>query len=186
MGKIERFGRRMVGVDLSITSTGVAVMEGRGPGPVVTSRLRTTPRAATFQGKLGRFQTISGRVLEHVQDGDSLVFLEGPSYGSTGSASHDIAGNWWLLYESLRVWEVRIIVIPPALVKIYATGRGNASKDEVLAATVRRYPSIDIPGNDIADAVVLLAMGCRLAGEPLEHSMPVTHLRALDKVDLKL
>jgi crossover junction endodeoxyribonuclease RuvC len=111
------------------------------------------------------------------------IFLEGPSYASAGSATHDIAGNWWLLYDWLTYQEgYDVTVIPPATVKTYATGKGNAAKDAVMAAAIRRYPETDIPGNDIADAVVLLAIGCRLQGQPLEDGLPQTHLRALEKI----
>jgi crossover junction endodeoxyribonuclease RuvC len=75
-------------------------------------------------------------------------------------------------------------VVPPATLKTYATGKGNASKDAVLAAVVKRYPGWAVTGNDVADAVVLMAMGARLLGHPLESSLPQSHLRALDKLTL--
>ena len=73
--------------------------------------------------------------------------------------------------------------VPPALLKKYATGRGNAAKDEVLAAVVRRYPHADINGNDIADAVVLAAMGARHREAPIENSLPALNASALAKVN---
>ena len=63
--------------------------------------------------------------------------------------------------------------VAPALLKKYATGKGNAAKDEVLASVVRRYPQVDISGNDISDALVLAAMGARQLRTPIETSMPV-------------
>lgn len=77
-----------------------------------------------------------------------------------------------------------LLVVTPAQLKTYATGKGNASKDAVLAAAVKRYPAWDITGNDVADAVVLMAIGSRLLGHPIEASLPQTHLRALDKLAL--
>lgn len=181
---------QIVGIDLSLTSTGLAVYS---PDDVVPGGLAETATVTSkpsklpgYAGKLERFQIIGSRILSSVLPTpayeDFHVYLEGPSYASAGSATHDIAGNWWLLYELLEGEGCSITVVPPAVVKMYATGKGNASKDAVLAAAIKRYPDVDIPGNDIADAVILLAIGCRLAGRPLEDQLPATHLRALDKL----
>lgn len=171
-----------VGIDLSLTSTGIAYTR-LGHWPKTELVKSKPPKMDGYGAKLGRFHAIRADIMLIVGDGhDSHVFLEGPSYGSAGQATHDIAGNWWLLYEMLTDWGHKVTVVPPAIVKQYATGKGNASKDAVLAAAIKRYPEIDIPGNDIADAVILMAIGRRRAGQPLEDSLPATHLRALDKL----
>lgn len=69
----------------------------------------------------------------------------------------------------------------------YATGKGggkDAGKDAVLAAAIRTYPHLDITGNDIADAVIFLAIGRRLTGQPMEASLPKARLDALAKIEL--
>jgi hypothetical protein len=64
----------------------------------------------------------------------------------------------------------------------YATGKGMIAKDAVLAAVVRRYVGIDVTCNDEADALILAAMGARHLGQPIEDSLPLTHLAAMDNV----
>lgn len=109
--------------------------------------------------------------------------LEGPSYGSAGQATHDIAGNWWLLYQRLEARGDVVKIIPPSCVKQYATGKGNAAKDAVMAAAIKNYPAVDITNNNTADATILLALGLRMAGMPLETTPPVAaKLKALDKL----
>ena len=112
--------------------------------------------------------------------------LEAPSYGSATGSQHDRSGLWWMTYHRIVASTVGVTVLPvaPTVRAKYATGKGNASKDAVLAAAVRRYPDIDITGNDIADAVILMAIGCRLLGKPIDDPMPATHLAALDKIQL--
>jgi crossover junction endodeoxyribonuclease RuvC len=67
---------------------------------------------------------------------------------------------------------------------MYALGKGVGTKDAVLAAAIERYRHlVTIDQNDVADATVLLAMGCRQIGRSLETSLPLTHLRAMAKVD---
>jgi crossover junction endodeoxyribonuclease RuvC len=71
------------------------------------------------------------------------------------------------------------VLIAPQTRAVYATGSGNAGKDEVLAAVVRRYDSAhvrpDIANNNEADA---LAMACHHYGAPLA-PVPASHARAL-------
>jgi crossover junction endodeoxyribonuclease RuvC len=47
---------------------------------------------------------------------------------------------------------------------------------------IRRYPDVDVDGNDVADALVLAAIGCRHLGSPLEESLPANHLAAMNKI----
>ena len=180
----------IIGLDLSLGSTGLAVRDDAGK--ITTHRIQSKPKATgplvktkrgmtasqTYEDKLTRFMLIGHRVAQLVPDG-STVYVEGPSYGSPGSSSHDIAGNWWLVLQRLDEKNCDVVVVPPATLKTYATGKGNTDKDNVLAAVIRRYLDLGITGNDVADAVTLMAIGCRIAGAPLEDNLPATHLRAL-------
>lgn len=184
----------IVGLDLSLTSTGIAVHMN---GETVTHRIQSKPRPTgppdakskgkptqTHRDKANRMGNIRDDVRALVPFG-SIVYLEGPSYASVGAASHDIAGNWWmLLNELLFTWGCDVFVVSPAQRCQYATGKGagpDAGKDRVLAAAIRRYPDLDITGNDIADAVILMALGCRHQGAPID-DVPALNLRALDKL----
>jgi Holliday junction resolvasome RuvABC endonuclease subunit len=46
--------------------------------------------------------------------------------------------------------------VPVAAVKRKATGKGNAGKDEMLAAAKVRWPDIEIPDDNCADALWIL------------------------------
>jgi crossover junction endodeoxyribonuclease RuvC len=98
------------------------------------------------------------------------------------------AGFWWLVAWRLWVRGYTVVEVPPATRTRYATGRGNASKDDVLSAVIRRYPHVDVNGNDEADSLVLAAMGMRHLGRPIEPllgracALPQTHLAAMDAV----
>lgn len=48
---------------------------------------------------------------------------------------------------------------------------------------IRRYPQVDITGNDIADALVLAAMAARRLGFPIEEALHQANLAALDKIN---
>lgn len=74
-----------------------------------------------------------------------------------------------------------VVKVPPASLKRYATGRGNASKAEVLVAAVTRLGYMGADHN-VADAMWLHAMGRDLLGDPVVE-MPAAHRRALDAID---
>ena len=182
---------RVVGADLSLTSTGLADSRGR------TDRVRTKPssdvpatvrRLASISRNVHSFATMTAGEdgvdgLRYAADPADLVVVEGPSFASTGGQQHTRGGLWWSVVDALHWSDLPILVVPPTVLKTYATGKGNAGKDEVLAAVVKRYPAWDVTGNDIADAVVLAAIGARLLGHPVD-DLPKTHLRALAKVTL--
>jgi Holliday junction resolvasome RuvABC endonuclease subunit len=65
-------------------------------------------------------------------------------------------------------------------IKMFATGKGNANKDAMLAAAIRRF-GYDGTSNDEADALILWHLCKRALGEGLR-SLPQAHERCLDAV----
>lgn len=172
----------VAGIDPSLTNTGIAIASdgvmhlamGVGSRGSLTDSLKTRDV---------RQRELTRRVLEELMAcGVEKVAIEGPSYGNKHGSQHDRSGFWWRLVSTSRSLGLEVVEVPPTVRAKYACGRGNASKDQVLAATVRRYPFVNIEDNNQADAVVLAAIAARLAGEPIEDSLPATHLSALAKV----
>jgi Holliday junction resolvasome RuvABC endonuclease subunit len=80
-----------------------------------------------------------------------------------------------------RLWQDSraVAIAPPASVKLYAAGKGNASKDQVLTAAVRRLPGFDGDNNE-ADAAWMAAMGLdHLTGHSV---VPASQRQALAKL----
>lgn len=161
----------VVGVDLSLTATGVAT---RHSAELITS---TGHRDDTLIDRRARLNHIRYRVISWCQAAD-LVVIEAPSFGSRGGSAHDRAGLWWLVVSALIHRDIAVIDISPKTRAKYATGRGNAGKDEVLTAAVRRLP-IDVDNNNTADAAWLCAIGHDLLGAPLA-PLPAAHRSAID------
>ena len=90
-----------------------------------------------------------------VQSSYALGVIEGPSFGSKGAGQHERAHLWWELAGLLDELCRDVIEVPPTNRAKYATGKGNAGKDEVLAAVVRRYPDVNVTNNNEADSLVL-------------------------------
>lgn len=159
----------VLGVDLSLTSTGIAQRRTVG-------RL-TPPKGVTG---LDRLRWIRQHVLV-ASAGVDLVVVEGLAFSSNTGKASERAGAWWLVVDALDAAGLSVAVVPPASRCRYATGKGNAPKDAVLAAACRRFPDVDVTGNDQADALWLAAMGCEYLGAPMVE-LPVAHRQALSGV----
>lgn len=166
--------KQILGLDLSLTSSGVALI-----GDGLLSAWAYKPKGTG----LSRLRQARAEFVYWAREAE-LVLIEGPSYGSQGggrqSGHHERAGLWWLVYEALDKREIPVAVVPPATLKRYATGKGNASKDAMLVAAAKRFPNWE-GGNDEADAAWLAAMGADRLGIPFV-SMPAANREALNAV----
>ena len=174
---------RIVGLDLSLTATGVAIVSSRVTVHTVTSK---GSKDATLDQRAERLAGLVGDTLYGARCGAlgvkaDLVVIEQPAFSRTTGHHHDRSGLWWLVVDAMRVNSFPVVEVTPSGLKKYATGRGNAGKDEVLLAVARRFPDVEVTNNNEADALVLAAMGARYLGRPID-DMPKSHLTALDAV----
>ena len=99
------------------------------------------------------------------------VLLEGYSYGSTGKVFH-IAENTAILKYNLWDEQIPFSIIPPTVIKKFATGKGNANKEKMYEEFVKENPGVDLrsdltprssnvisPVNDIVDAYFIAKFG---------------------------
>jgi len=167
----------VLGLDLSLTSTGVAGNDQGG--------WSTTIRPKNLKG-LRRIQFIRDTIGRNYLEGVNLVVAEGPSFGSTGGSAHERAGLWWMVAELLADRGVNAVSMPPLSAKQYATGNGMADKQRVLQSVCHFFPWFSPakrPGiNDEADAVALCAAGADHLGIPMAN-LPPSHRKALDGVN---
>lgn len=181
----------VAGIDPSLSSTGVAVIS-TGQRPELY-RVKSAPPPPECKDDWTvrdvRISDIIERTAEYIPR-RALVIMESPFIPSKTSAGGlvDRLGLWWRMYHHLaaRMGCTMLPMTPQARMK-YATGKGNAHKDVVLAAVIKRYASVTVTGNDEADALVYAAMGCRLNQSPLDDEdggLPLTHLGALKGIML--
>lgn len=135
-----------LGLDLSLTATGFADHVGTG--------LIHAPKG---EAGIERIETLAMAVTERARLSD-VVIIEGHSFSSRQSFAHEIGELFGVVRYLLYISGTPIVEVPPASLKKYATGKGNAGKDEVIAAAIR---SLGFPGsnNNEADAWVLYSMG---------------------------
>lgn len=160
--------RIVVGLDLSLTATGYANDAGTG-----------TLTAAPKKG-CARLALLRDLVSLECRDAD-LVVVEGYAFAARNSHAHALGELGGVIRLALHEAGVPFVDVPPASLKKYATGKGNANKGEMLAAAIRRLGYEGASDNE-ADAMWLRAMGLDALGCPVV-KLPETHRAALAKVD---
>jgi hypothetical protein len=159
----------VVGVDLSLTATGIATAAGL--------HLLSTDRRGE-----DRIDWIADQLVSYyAAPGDTdLVVLEGLSHGSQGNKVHEIAGLHWHVRAILFRFAIPTAVVPPSTLKKYTTGKGTATKPDMRMALYQRT-GLDERDDNKVDAWWLRAMGADALGVPTI-GMPAAHRAALAKV----
>jgi crossover junction endodeoxyribonuclease RuvC len=140
-------GPRALGLDLSLTSTGVASSLGW------CTRIRPRTRG------LDRLREIVTSVRGHAK-GYPLAVIEGPAYSRASQAGHDeLAALRWMVRDALDRARIPIAIVAPTTLKLWATGKGNASKGDMKSAMATRFPASGLTSSDEADALALADMG---------------------------
>jgi crossover junction endodeoxyribonuclease RuvC len=186
---------RIVGLDLSIASTGWATIQGGTPilGQQITGSLIDTgvfksdppkglaPRSiAWYRNSIGRTEHLCSEVSALVRGAD-LVVIETPALYAKGNALDRMFAVWWMVLEAVDAERVPWAPVIPQQIKMYATGKGTAAKEAVLAEVIHRFPG-RVGGFDEADALTAAAMGADHLGCPIAE-MPAKHRAALARVE---
>lgn len=161
-----------MGIDPSLTSTGIAVNEETLS---IRNSLKGPERLIDIRN------AVMGLVRYHMVD---CVAIEHYSYASRNSQAHSIGELGGVLRVLLFELKVLAIEIPPTCRAKFATGKGNAGKPEVVSAISARTGIVwnGGDGSDRCDAWVLNEMIKYKVGLSTI-DWPKSHLEALDKID---
>lgn len=185
-----------IGIDYSITSPGICVHNGDSWGGASNcdfyffNSKKTEPEfnpsennihwieygSKEFSDDFERFNYLSDSICSII---DTViiktkripnVFIEGYSFGSTGSRLFQIAENTALLKYKILKRNIPLNTVPPTTIKKFATGKGNSNKEnledyfidetgisfrEILSQT----PSQFNPSSDLIDAYYICKYG---------------------------
>lgn len=157
----------VIGLDLSLAATGMVT-------PSERVRLATSPRDATAL----RLTSIRDRIMTAVRrEAPDLIVIEDlPRHVAHGGP------QLGMVHGVVRValWESgqHFILVPPATLKKYVSGKGGASKGDMRMAIFKRF-DLDFADDNVADAFGLMAMGLDLLEHPLV-TMPAGQRAVLD------
>lgn len=169
--------RRVVGLDLSLRSTGIGIVTDTARGAklahdvIKANVTRTGPKDAkgksteTFGDRYRRMSELAKDVTHHAFTAD-LVVIEG-FFVSPGVGVQDRAALWWVVAGALYRRGVPVAVISPTSVKLAIAGKGKADKVEVALAVQKLWPGADLGNNDSADAIGMAHLGAVALGWPV-------------------
>ncbi len=161
----------VVGIDPSYTATGIAFADGR----VAKHRWSGKERCRLADA----YDALSMGTLWPVAP--DLVVIESYSHGSK-HAAHKMGELGGVMRLALMHAGIPYVDAAPTAVKKYATGKGNATKEAVLAAAIRR---LDYEGasTDEADALWLRQLGLAHIGDSRAVEVPAVHREALKALE---
>lgn len=165
-----------MGIDLSLTRTGVAWTESNAPQ---WDTIRSSPKDGS---EAVRARQIADRIhVLIVVHEPRLAVVEAQSWGSKYRPNE---GLRLMVAEILELEQIPVMPVAPASRIVFATGDGRKKEKKHVTAAVRKTVP-GCPNHDVADALVLACMG--LAKMHLPHPMghlSERHTRALDKLKL--
>lgn len=173
---------RIVAVDPSLRSTGVAQVFN---GALATDVIRPTPlpKNRAPQGvaqQADRVIELVDLVWMWVSRADILV-IEDSSKRSIGGLQEE---RHWLrggVVTRARRNGIAIVMLPPSVVKVYATNNGNADKEEMVEAAFKHFPGVEIEDDNAADAAWMAALVARRLGLTIDN-VPIEHERAFKNI----
>lgn len=172
----------VVGLDISLTSTGIATWDGE---------YNVFTKPADFGHPMERYETIWAGILEvlvndiYQQDQQEFVVaIEGYAFAKRSSHAHAQGELGGIVRQQLFQRGVPYVEIPPTSLKKFTTGKGNASKtDMVVSVSLRTGRAWTGKGaDDRVDAWALRQMTMAHLDNP-DYDWPQAHRDALDKID---
>lgn len=134
---------------------------GTVAGPLACGRLDLRPRR--FDSLGGRFLRFEKSVRELVQTHrPALIVFEEHRAHAGIQAAQVLGAVTALVMKCADEAGIDYAAVPVATLKKHATGTPRASKALMVAAARKKFPSMNIPDDNVADALHLLRWGVEL------------------------
>lgn len=149
----------VVGLDLSLRESGVVV---------------STDKSDEFHERdiISRAEYIAESILKliekTVKTSETLCIIEGYGFAAKGRV-FDLAEVGGIVKKTLTNSKCPYIVITPGQLKKYATGIGNANKEQVRTGIIMNWNTY-IENNNVCDAYVLARIGRAFIGQDVNLS----------------
>jgi len=149
-----------IGIDPSLRKTGVGILtDTRATASTLKGKYKDIPRLVYIKNQF----KLQCELATHSYGPINHICIEGAAYGATNRA--DAQGQLrGVLSVSAHDFCSNITVVPPTLLKLYATGNGNADKDKMIRAAHTQW-NLKLT-DDEADALWLAHLAYALDQNP--------------------
>ncbi|MEV8339242.1 hypothetical protein [Leucobacter sp. NPDC077196] len=177
----------ILGIDFSLTATGVCAIEDSA-AECITIRSKKEDGWWEFPSRVENIACAVDLWRNPLGlPGPAQLVIETPAFAAKSASLDRMFGGWWMFVATIMrdcLYEPPLLVTP-SQVKKFATGKGNAGKDEVMLAVSRRYPAVEVTDNNQTDALVLAAIGAAVMGEPFSDSLTKGQQEVVEAVRLR-
>ena len=179
--------KRVLGIDPSLTATGLCWIDidehnGFWAGEVSTVGAPPPGKDRSHRAMSRRVSALMELINNAVYNCD-LIAIESMAYSAKGATAYVLPWVWGRVIDLAEHYSIPVLVVGTSQVKKYATGKGNADKDQVLAAAIRRFPGLKITNNNEGDAAIIASVGCRYLGFPIDGKPTLAQLDVMKKIE---
>lgn len=162
----------VVGIDLSLTHTGYAILNEKGivlmsgvikskpcgPKPMDETK-RIVKIAQEVMGKIGKITPDWGEEI--------LVSIEGLAFMAQGTSLTQLSGLNYIVRSLLLELEIPFLIVAPTTLKKFITGSGKGDKDMMMMSVYKNYKFESMDNNE-CDAYSLAVCGLAVLGKPVK------------------
>lgn len=159
----------MIGIDPSISGTGVAQHDGS------LHTIKTTLKEGDGERLLKLYRELGTLMRVEMVKAEFAVIEDLPTHAMSAGLTGRAQG---IVRMTLAQWDTPYVAIPPATLKKFACGKGNAKKDVMRQAWLE-FSGLDNADDNQVDAAWLRQIGLHLKGETV--NLPPEQLAAVDK-----
>lgn len=160
-----------VGLDLSLTKTGYAIVGGDGI-VLASGVIKSKPSGDSPLAETQRIVKIAEEVVQKIdevclEDDPVLVAIEGLAFMAKGTSLVQLAGLNYLIRTLLAQFHWPFLIVAPTTLKKFITGSGKGDKDMMMMSVFKNYGFESMDNNE-CDSYALAVCGMALLGNPLK------------------
>lgn len=152
-----------IGIDLSLTCTGIVVLENGNMS--LKETIKTKPNGPTPTAEIERLHEIIEGIEGHLGEFmPTIAVIEGIAFMARNTSSlAQLAALNYMTRSLVYNYKIPFVIVAPTSLKKFITGSGVAEKGVLMMEVYKRY-GVTISDNNVCDAYSLAQVGLALKG----------------------